>query len=312
MPVTEFNTPDPYSYLSGFNNHHETESVSGALPIGQNSPQKPPLGLYAEKLSGSSFTAPRRENHQTWLYRILPACARHSSFRSYEDVAKEQGNGYVGSTWDLRVSGRGKEAWLDVPNQLRWDPFKEEGEETKVDWVKGLKLLAGQGDPVMKSGLGIYVYNFQESMAANTAFYSADGDFLIVPQRGALNITTELGKLMVRPCEICVIPRGVRYRVDLVEEEGQTETGARGYVLELFEQGHFELPELGPIGSNGLANAADFQCPVASYEDDEGKGEEFKLYAKFGGRLFVAEQDHTPFDVVAVSHYLGPDRYTYE
>jgi homogentisate 1,2-dioxygenase len=151
-----------------------------------------------------------------------------------------------------------------IPNQLRWDPFDL---DESVDWVHSLKLVAGAGDPTLKHGLGILIFAAGKSMSKNEAFYSADGDFLIVLQHGVLDIQTELGNLLVRPNEICVIPRGVRYRVDLPAGP------VRGYILELYS-GHFQLPELGPIGSNCLANARDFQAPVASFEETaEGKYE---------------------------------------
>ena len=283
MPVTEFKTPEKYRYQNGFGSYFETEAVAGALPTGANNPQKPAYGLYNEKLSGTAFTAPRHENRQTWLHRILPASA-HAPFAPREN-----------DIFDTNPGGPGK--WHQIPNQLRWDPF--DLDET-VDWVHGLRLVAGAGDVTMKSGLGIFIYAAGKDMDAREAFYSADGDFLIVPQHGVLDIQTELGKLLVRPNEICVIPRGVRYRVTLPEGP------VRGFILELY-QGHFQLPELGPIGSNGLANARDFQAPVAAFDEDTEH--EYTLLAKFAGRLFAARQNHTPFDVVAWHGNYYPYKY---
>ena len=159
------------------------------------------------------------------------------------------------TTYDLN-------AFHQIPNQLRWDPFDLD-HQGDHDWITGMHLLAGAGDPIMKTGLGILVYSISRDMATSSAFYSADGDLLVVPQLGSLDIRTELGSLLVRPNEICVIPRGVRYHVGIRGEGWQK--CARGYALELY-QGHFRLPDLGPIGSNGLANVADFQAPVAAYE----------------------------------------------
>lgn len=259
-----------------------TEAVQGALPVGANSPQKPPYGLYAEKFSGTAFTAPRHDNRQTWLYRILPAAA-HAPFQlSDVQLASHSSDGVAKLT--------------HVPNQLRWDPF-DIGDH--ADFVTGLQLVSGAGDPTVKSGLAIYVYGAGRSMESHQAISSSDGDFLIVPQNGALDIQTELGRLLVRPGEIAVIPRGVRFRVELIEG------ASRGYVLELF-QGHFQLPELGPIGSNGLANARDFQAPVAAYEQDNS---DWRIMAKFAGRLFNATQDHSPFDVVAWHGNNYPYKY---
>ncbi|KAK0313234.1 hypothetical protein LTR82_013666 [Friedmanniomyces endolithicus] len=285
MPLTNFKTPEKYEYQNGFGAYHETEAVEGALPIGANNPQKAPLGLYNEKLSGTAFTAPRHENQQTWLYRVLPASA-HGPFEARET-----------STFDTNPGVHGKERWHQIPNQLRWDPF--DLDET-VDWVHSLRLVAGAGDPTMKSGLGIFIFAAGKDMDPHEAFYSADGDLLIVPQHGVLDIHTELGKLLVRPNEICVIPRGIRHRVTLPEGP------VRGYMLELY-QGHFQLPELGPIGANGLANVRDFQAPIAAFDDDTET--EHTLLAKFAGHLFAAKQNHTPFDVVAWHGTYYPYKY---
>ncbi|KAF4549478.1 Homogentisate 1,2-dioxygenase [Elsinoe fawcettii] len=282
MPVTQFSVPEKYKYQNGFGSYHESEAIEGALPIGANSPQKPPYGLYAEKLSGTAFTAPRHENLQSWLYRILPASA-HSPF-----VQRET------NTYNTNPEA-GK--LHQIPNQLRWDPF--DLDET-VDWVHSLKLVAGAGDPTMKTGLGMFIFAAGKDMDAHEAFYSADGDFLIVLQHGTLDIQTELGRLLVRPNEICVIPRGIRYRVTLPSGP------VRGYILELY-QGHFQLPELGPIGSNCLANARDFQAPVASFDEDTNTP--WTLTAKFAGHLHSAKQNHTPFDVVAWHGLYYPFKY---
>lgn len=285
MPVTQFATPEKYAYLNGFGSYHETEAVDGALPIGQNSPQKPPHGLYAEKLSGTAFTAPRHENQQTWVYRILPGAA-HSNFEEV-DV----------STYHTSLD-RDAKTLKQIPNQLRWNPFDL---DENVDWVHGLHLVAGAGDPTTKTGLGILLFAAGKDMG-NEAFYSADGDFLIVPQHGVLDIQTELGRLLVRPNEICVIPRGIRYRVTLPDGP------IRGYICELY-QGHYQLPELGPIGSNCLANARDFQAPVASFDDDEGQNTTWHLTSKFNNNLFRATQPHTPFDIVAWHGTYYPYKY---
>jgi homogentisate 1,2-dioxygenase len=180
---------------------------------------------------------------------------------------------------------------------LRWDPFDL---DENTDWVHSLHLIAGAGDPTMKAGLGILIFAAGKDMDKHEAFYSADGDFLIVLQHGVLDIQTELGHILVRPNEIVVIPRGIRYRVTL--PSGPT----RGYILELY-QGHFQLPELGPIGSNCLANARDFQAPVAAFEEDTETS--WHLLAKFNGHLFAAKQSHSPFDVVAWHGTYYPYKY---
>lgn len=203
------------------------------------------------------------------------------------------------STFEKVTTGdRLAAAFTFVPNQLRWDPF-DVGQG--VDWIHGLSLVAGAGDPALKNGVAYYIYGATESMAPNTALYSSDGDMLIVPQQGALDIWTEMGRLLVRPNEICVLPRGLRYRIDLVDQHD-----IRGYVMEIYN-GHFQLPELGPIGSNCLANARDFQMPVAAYVHDTSST--WTVYNKFRGELFSAKQSHTPFDVVAWEGRYYPYKY---
>ncbi|TVY82772.1 Homogentisate 1,2-dioxygenase [Lachnellula suecica] len=282
MPVTSFHVVEKYTYMNGFQSYHESEAIKGALPIAANSPQKPPYGLYAEKLSGTAFTAPRHENLQTWLYRIIPA-ASHSKFEPYLNPDAQP----TSDNLNFKLH--------QIPNQLRWDPF--DMDESK-DWVHAMKYLGGAGDPTMKTGIGILIFAAGKDMAKE-AFYSADGDFLIVLQHGVLDIQTELGRLLIRPNEIAVIPRGIRYRVMLPEGP------VRGYILELY-QGHFQLPELGPIGSNCLANARDFQAPSAFFEEDTS---EWKLFTKFDNQLFLALQKHSPFDVVAWHGLYYPYKY---
>jgi homogentisate 1,2-dioxygenase len=177
------------------------------------------------------------------------------------------------------------------------DPF--DMDET-VDWVNSIHLVAGAGDPTMKSGLGIMIFAAGKDMPEHQAFYSSDGDFLIVLQHGVIDMQTEFGHILIRPNEIVVIPRGIRYRVTLPNGP------VRGYICELY-QGHFQLPELGPIGSNCLANARDFQAPVAAFDDDTTT--EWEILCKFNGKLFAATQTHTPFDVVAWHGLYYPYKY---
>lgn len=253
---------DKLAYQTGFANEFATEALAGALPVGQNSPQRPPYGLYAEQLSGTAFTAPRHANRRTWLYRIRPA-AQHRPFKRIED-------GWLTSEFSQ----------VDAPpNQLRWDPLPLPTRPT--DFVQGLVTFAGNGDPHAQSGTGIHLYAANRSMT-DRVFYNADGEMLIVPQQGRLRFATELGLIDAEPQEIVVIPRGVRFRVELLD------TTARGYVCENFGA-PFKLPDLGVIGSNGLANPRDFQTPVAWYEDRDGR---IELVGKFAGHLWAAEMDH--------------------
>jgi homogentisate 1,2-dioxygenase len=266
-------------YQSGFGNEFATEALPGALPVGQNSPQRCPYGLYAEQLSGTAFTAPRGANRRTWLYRIRPA-AIHRPFRRIDD-------GHLVSDFTEVPA---------TPNQLRWDPLPMPAGAT--DFVEGLVTYAGNGDPHAQTGCGVHLYAVNRSMT-NRVFYDADGELLIVPQQGRLRLVTELGVLLVAPREIAVIPRGVRFRVELPDGP------VRGYVCENFGA-PFRLPDLGPIGSNGLANPRDFLSPTAWYEDRDGA---FELVAKFMGHLWAAEMDHSPIDVVAWHGNHVPYKY---
>jgi homogentisate 1,2-dioxygenase len=266
-------------YQSGFGNHFSSEALPGALPLGRNSPQRPAYGLYAEQFSGTSFTAPRHANRRSWLYRMRPA-AVHDSFAPIKQS---------------RITSRFAQGPTS-PNQLRWSapPLPR----APTDFLAGLVTLAGNGSPDAHSGCGIYWYAANRSMHERF-FYDADGELLIVPQQGRLLLATELGRLEVAPLQIAVIPRGLRFRVELLD------AGARGYLCENFGA-PLKLPELGPIGANGLANARDFETPLAWYEERDG---DFELVAKFAGRLWSARIAHSPLDVVAWHGNNVPYRY---
>jgi homogentisate 1,2-dioxygenase len=267
-------------YQSGFGNEFATEAVANALPKGQNSPQKHPLGLYTEQLSGTPFTAPRATNRRTWTYRIRPSVTH----KPFDEIPHR-----------LIRSGPFDEV-PTTPNQLRWDPLPMPSEPT--DFVDGIVTLAGNGDPAMQTGAGIHFYAANRSMQ-DRFFYDADGELLIVPQVGSLRVHTELGILQTSPGEICVIPRGLKFRVEV------SDGSARGYICENYGA-LLRLPDLGPIGANGLANPRDFLAPVAAYEDREG---DFKIIAKFLGKLWAAEIDHSPLDVVAWHGNFAPYKY---
>ena len=271
---------DNRQYQSGFGNEFATEAVAGALPRGQNSPQKAPLGLYAEQLSGTAFTMPRAANRRTWTYRIRPSVTH----RPFEPLPPS-----------LIRSGPFNEVPA-TPNQLRWDPLPYPGEPT--DFVNGMITLGGNGDPEQQTGVAIHLYAASAGMR-DRYFYSADGEFLIVPQDGRLTLRTELGVMDVGPGEIAVLPRGLRFAVDLPDGK------ARGYICENYGMA-FRLPDLGPIGANGLANPRDFLTPVAAYEDTAG---DFRVIAKFLGGLWSAPIDHSPLDVVAWHGNYAPYKY---
>jgi homogentisate 1,2-dioxygenase len=268
-------------YMSGFGNEHASEAVEGALPVGQNSPQRPAHGLYAEQLSGTAFTAPRAENRRTWLYRIRPSVLHVHDLRPVEHQF-------------LRTAPN-RETEPPI-GQLRWDPVPAPDEP--LTWLDGLRTIATNGDVHTQTGMAAHVYLANRSMGS-TYFYDADGELLIVPQEGALRVVTECGVLEVAPREVCLIPRAMKFKVDLLDDH------ARGYVCENYGA-YLTLPERGPIGANGLANARDFLAPTAAFEDSDEAG---TVFVKFDGRLFASDVDHSPLDVVAWHGNHVPYKY---
>ncbi len=286
-PVSEGRTgpaltgPGRAGWMSGFGAHHETEAVEGALPRGRNSPQRPAFGLYAEQLSGTAFTAPRHENRRSWLYRLRPT-AQHGPYRPAD-------------ARDLR-SGPFRDAPA-APNRMRWDP--PAWPEAPTSFVEGLTTLVGAGAPAEQSGVAAHLY-FATRPMADEVFACADGEMLILPQEGRLLLVTEMGRMELAPGWLGVVPRGVRFRAELPDGR------SRGYVAENYGA-LLRLPELGPIGANGLANPRDFLTPVAAYEDVDRPT---RVLQKFGGALWETELDHSPLDVVAWHGNLAP--YAYE
>ena len=268
--------------LHGFGNHFSSEAVAGALPLGRNSPQRPAFGLYAELLSGTAFTAPRADNRRTWMYRRQPSVVNGP----YEAYAQPR--------WISGCTGGS----AVPPDPLRWNPFPLPAESDGVDFVDGLATVCTNGDPDAQLGIGVLVYAANASMQRR-ALVDADGELLIVPQQGRLRVTTELGVLEARPGQIALVPRGLAFKVALPDG------AARGYVCENFGAA-FRLPELGPIGSNGLANPRDFVAPAAAFEDEGGA---YEILRRFGGRVWRTEQPRTPFDVVAWHGNLAPLAY---
>lgn len=260
--------------MTGLGNHFSTEALAGALPIGRNSPQKVPFGLYAELISGTAFTAPRHENRRTWTYRIRPS-ADHAPYVPMAPLPALCSAPFT----DAPPS----------PNRLRWNPFPLP--DAGVDFLDGLATICGN------EGSATHVYAASRSM--ERVFVNADGEMLLVPQQGALRIVTELGVVEAGPGTIALLPRGLKFRVELPEGP------ARGYVCENYGAA-FRLPELGPIGSNGLADPRDFEAPEAAFED---RDEPVELVQKFAGNLWRTVLDHSPFDVVAWHGNLAPFRY---
>jgi homogentisate 1,2-dioxygenase len=271
-------TPTSIQYLSGLGNEHQSEAVAGALPQGRNSPQKAPFGLYAEQVSGSAFTAPRAENLRSWQYRLQPSVS-HGPYRRIEHSL-------------LRTAPCLEQT--ASPGRLRWNPLPVPVAPT--DFLDGIVTLATNGDARQQRGIAVHLYCANRSMTR--VLYDADGELLIVPQLGELVLKTEFGILEVSPGEIGVLPRGVKFRVEA--------SGAvRGYICENYGA-PFRLPELGPIGANGLAGARDFFAPAAWYEDEAGRTE---VVAKFGGSLWECDYEHSPLNVVAWHGNYYPYKY---
>ncbi|RJG05506.1 homogentisate 1,2-dioxygenase [Noviherbaspirillum cavernae] len=267
------------NYQSGFGNQFASEAVEGALPIGRNSPQRVAHGLYAELLSGTAFTAPRAENLRTWMYRRQPSVV----IGAYQPLPQPY----------LKTGA--KDGVATPPDPLRWHPVDVPEQET--DFVQGLRTVVVNGDPDAQTGMAAHLYLANRSMT-DSAFVNADGEMLLVPQQGTLTITTELGMLEVAPGEIALLPRGMAFKVAV-------DGPSRGYVCENYGA-HFRLPELGPIGSNGLANARDFLAPVAAHEKE---GTPYRLIKKYNGALWSAPAKSSPFNVVAWHGNLVPFKY---
>ncbi|RLL62948.1 homogentisate 1,2-dioxygenase [Paenirhodobacter hankyongi] len=261
-------------YMPGFGNDFETEALPGALPQGQNSPQKCNYGLYAEQLSGTAFTAPRGQNERTWCYRIRPS-VKHTGRFAEIDVPY----------------------WKTAPNvvpkvtslgQYRWDPVPMPAAGEALTWITGMRTITTAGDVNTQVGMASHIYLVTRSMQ-DEYFFSADSELLVVPQEGRLRFCTELGVIDLEPKEIAILPRGLVYRVEVLEGP------ARGFVCENYGQ-KFDLPGRGPIGANCLANPRDFKCPVAAYEDREARS---RVVIKWCGTFHETWIDHSPLDVVA-------------
>jgi homogentisate 1,2-dioxygenase len=273
---------DEFRYSSGFGNEFATEAVEGALPAGRNSPQQAPLGLYAEQLSGTAFTQPRGVNRRSWVYRILPS-AKHPAFSRIDNK---------------NLKGTPFDELEPNPNRLRWDPLPLPREDTPQDFIDGLFTVGGNGDVKTRAGIAVHLYAANRSMR-DRYFVDSDGELLLVPELGAVIAHTELGPMRVSPGEIAVVPRGIRFKVEL------TDAFARGYVCENFGA-NFTLPERGPIGANGLANERDFLAPHAAFEE---RNHTVQVVNKFGGNLWAADYDHSPLDVVAWHGNYAPYKY---
>ena len=269
-------------YMPGFGNDFETEALPGALPQGSNSPQKCNYGLYGEQLSGTAFTAPSHQNERTWCYRIRPSVKHSHRYRKI----------------DLPLWNTAPNVVPDVISlgQYRWDPLLHS--DAPLTWLTGMRTMTTAGDVNTQTGMASHIYLVTASME-DTYFYSADSELLIVPQEGQLRFFTELGIIDLAPQEIAVIPRGLLYRVEVLNGP------ARGFVCENYGQ-TFALPSRGPIGANCLANRRDFKTPVAAFEDHETPS---RVVIKWCGQFHETEIGHSPLDVVAWHGNYAPYKY---
>jgi homogentisate 1,2-dioxygenase len=270
-------------YMSGFGNSFETEALPGALPIGRNSPQKCNYGLYAEQLSGTAFTAPQSGNKRSWLYRIRPSVKHSGRFVKINPS-------------HLRSAPQARDEGTLPLSQLRWGPVALP--DKPVNFVDGMHTITTAGDADARAGMAAHLLLVTKSME-NEYFSNADGEMLIVAQQNSMRFVTEFGVIEISPGEICVIPRGVTFRCELVNGP------ARGYICENYGSS-FVLPDRGPIGANCLANPRDFHTPIASYEDRDVPSQ---LYMKWGGDLFRSEIGQSPLDVVAWHGNYAPYKY---
>jgi homogentisate 1,2-dioxygenase len=275
----DIHTENCLSYMTGFGNEFATEVLADSLPKAQNSPQKPPHGLYAEQISGTAFTAPRSANRRTWMYRRLPS------------VVSGQYTTYAQAQWCPQTPTP-----PTSPNPLRWMPMPIPEEPT--DFIDGVRQIASSGSAGGNSGISTHIYVANQSMQKR-AMCCTDSELLFVPQQGKLRCKTELGILTVEPGEVMLIPAGLVFSIELLEGP------SRGYLCENFGA-HFRLPELGPIGSNGLANSRDFLTPVAAFD---ARDEPYEIIRKFDGQLWQGKMNHTPFNVVAWHGNLAPCKY---
>ncbi len=277
------NAQSPSTELTGFGNYFETEALPGTLPLGQNAPQKVAHGLYAEQFSNSAFTAPRHENYRSWLYRIRPSVV-HGPYQLCNESEF--------ASWETPPFKRP----VLSPERRRWNPVASPSKPT--DFFHGIHTVVGNGSPSSMHGCSGLVYAFNQSMTTRH-FVNHDAEMLFVPQQGDITLRTEMGVLALSPKEVALVPRGIKFRVET------SSPLARGYLCENFGA-PFRLPDLGPIGANGLANPRDFIAPRAAFENLTGN---YELITKFQGQFFRAELNHSPLDVVAWHGNVTPMKY---
>ncbi|KAH9832689.1 homogentisate 1,2-dioxygenase [Teratosphaeria destructans] len=287
---TQPTSHDPYRYQQGFGNRFASEAIPGVLPQARNAPQKVKYDLYSEQLNGSAFVAPRASIQNVWMYRIRPSVA-HGGIQVDESLSTKIRSCFLPVNENVAYTA----------SEQAWDPFPFPDNSQSINFVEGIQTIGGNGDPTLKDGLAVHIYSANTSMH-HTAFCSNDGDMLILPQTGRLDVQTELGRMIVRPGELAVIQAGIRFKVSLPDGP------SRGYIQEVFGT-HWELPELGPFGSNGMAYPRDFETPVAAFDIDAS---DWTVHYKIAARVHTCHQKHTPFDVVAWHGNYAPYKYGIE
>ncbi len=271
-------TNNSFSYLHGLGNHHESEALPGALPGRQHSPQQVPYHLYAEQINGNSFTTPRFSNLKAWQYRLRPSVL-HS------------GNQPNKMRSDL-LQGKFTQT---PPAQMRWAPISYKTGHYNI-FEGSVKYL--YNGTVGQDGCAIYLYTATASMK-DQFFINHDAEMLFIPQEGELIFKTEFGRLNIKPGDIAVLPRGVCFQVELLNDK------ARGYWVENYGQ-VFTLLSRGVIGANGTTEELDFRIPVAWYEERSG---DFTMLRKFNGHVWEHAISHSPLDVVAWCGTYYPYQY---
>ncbi len=282
--IKEADPKTGFGMMLGFNAHHATEAKDGALPIGRNSPQRPPFGLFPEQLSGTAFTAPIATNRRSWLYRIRPSVLHLKDLEPAPSLAP-----------NLRTAPVAEETAFEAA-QLRWGPVPIN--DRPHDFVEGLKTITTCGSAAEGNGIASHVFTANRTMDTRI-FVNTDGEMGILPEEGEIRVVTEMGILGGAAGDLILVPRNVKFRVEC-------DGPVRGYILENYGA-PLALPERGPIGANSLASPRDFLYPAAAYEDRDG--ERFEIVAKWQGRIFRTTTDHSPLDVVAWHGNNAPYKY---
>ncbi len=272
-------------YLTGFGNEHATEAEPGVLPIGQNSPQQVTGGYFTEQLTGTAFTAPRHEHRRSWLYRRRPSVRHLNDPRPIDRGGWRSGPDDAGPL---------------PPRQLRWSPLPGAADGAPTDFVDGVSTAATNGDVAMQSGGALHHFAANRSMG-DRVFVNTDGELVFLPYAGTVVLRTEMGRLEVPVGHMAVVPRGVKFSVDVGAGDGEI----RGYLCENYGAA-FDLPAPGPVGVGALALTRDFEYPTAAFDPDDRP---HTVVAKIDGWLYEQELPHSPLDVVAWHGNLAPYRY---